>query len=266
MKNQASIYTAFFLVVLFFSSCEKVIDVQLDETNKKYVLEGSVSNIAGEPAEVRISQTKNFEDENSFTGISSAVVTIEENNGTVYPLTEVSTGVYQSNVLTGVPGNSYTLSVSVNGNTFSSTSVMPAQLVILDSLTVSDLAFGGSNTITVAPSYLDPVGIGNSYRFIQYANGALVKKTFVQNDDLSDGLRITRPFVNTDGELESGDVVKVDMLCVDAAVYKYWYSLDQAATGSNQSATPANPVSNINGGAIGYFSAHSVSSKTIVIP
>jgi hypothetical protein len=266
MKNKIATYLAGVTILATIVSCEKVIDVKLDESAKKYVIEGAVSNIASQPAEVRLSQTKNFEDENSFGGISGAAVTIQENNGTVYPLTEISSGIYQTTALTGVPGSSYKLLVTVNGNTYTSISVMPAQLVTLDSLTVDDLAFGGSNTITIAPSYLDPLGIGNSYRFIQYANGALVKKVFVQNDDLSDGLRITRPFVNTDGDLKSGDVVKVDMLCIDAAVYKYWYSLDQAATGSNQSATPANPVSNINGGAIGYFSAHSVNSKMIVIP
>jgi Domain of unknown function (DUF4249) len=253
-------------IVISFASCEKVIDVSLTAAEVKYVIEGTVSNIASQPPTVLLSQTKKFEDNNVFTGISGAIVTIQVNNDTIYSLTEVSTGVYKTEAFIGVPGGRYTLSVSINGSTYTSISVMPAQLVSLDALTVDDLAFGGSNTKTIAPDYLDPVGLGNSYRFIQYANGIQVKKVIVQNDDLSDGLRITRPLVNTDGDLKTGDFVKVDMLCIDPQVYRYWYSLDQAATGANQSATPANPVSNINGGAIGYFSAHSISSHTIVIP
>jgi hypothetical protein len=252
-------------VIVMLSSCEKIIDINLDEANKKYVLEGTVTNIAGLPAEVKISQTKNFEDDNNFNGIAGATVTIQVNNATIYNLPEVSTGIYKTSSFTGTPGSAYKLLVTVNGTVFSATSVMPVQTVNLDTLTVTDLAFGGNSSKTIAPSYLDPAGLGNSYRFIQYANGVQVKKVFVQNDELSDGLRITRPMVNQDGDLKSGAVVKVEMQCIDASVYKYWYSLDQASTG-NSSATPANPVSNITGGALGYFSAHSVVGKTIVIP
>ena len=54
------------------------------------------------------------------------------------------------------------------------------------------------------------------------------------------------------------------MQCIDNAVYKYWFSLNQSATGTSQSASPANAVSNISGGALGYFSVHTVESKTVV--
>ena len=88
----------------------------------------------------------------------------------------------------------------------------------------------------------------------------------MHDDEISDGLRIARPLINTDGDLKSGDVVNVDMLCIDENVYKYSYSVDQASTGANQSATPTNAVSNIPCGAIGYFSAYPITTKTIVIP
>jgi len=55
------------------------------------------------------------------------------------------------------------------------------------------------------------------------------------------------------------------MICNDAAVYKYWYSLNDGATGTGQSASPANPVTNISGGALGYFSAQTVRTKGIKV-
>jgi hypothetical protein len=265
-KRKLTLSFAALILLLSFSSCEKVIDIEIDEADRKYVIEGTVSNIATEAPEVKISQTKNFTSDNQFVGLSGATVSIQVNNGMVYPLTETTTGIYRTNGFTGIPGNSYKLAVTINGNTFTSTSIMPTTLVNLDTLTVENFAFAGTNTKIIKPSYLDPVGKGNSYRFIQFANGKLVKKVFVQNDNLSDGLRVTRPLADRNGDLKSGDIVKVNMLCIDADVYKYWYSLDQSATGTNQSATPANPVSNISGGALGYFSAHSVSTKTITVP
>jgi hypothetical protein len=51
------------------------------------------------------------------------------------------------------------------------------------------------------------------------------------------------------------------MYCIDKNVYNYFFSLLQV-TGNNggfQSASPDNPITNISGGALGYFSAHTVS-------
>jgi hypothetical protein len=254
------------LVAMSFASCEKVIEVNLEETEKKYVIEGSLSNVLSEAAEVRISQTKSFDSDNDFNGISGATVNIQVNNGSVFNLTETATGIYKNTGLVGMPGSTYTLTVIINGKPFSAISTMPAELVTLDTLTVENFAFGGSESKTIYPSYQDPLGPGNSYRFVQYANGTQVKAVFVQNDNLNDGRRVSRPLLNRDSDLKQNDFVRVDMYCIDPNVYKYWYSLEQSATGENQSATPANPVTNITGGALGYFSAHSVSSKSITIP
>jgi hypothetical protein len=56
------------------------------------------------------------------------------------------------------------------------------------------------------------------------------------------------------------------MRCIDKGAYDYFYSLDQITSTNGNSATPANPVSNISGGALGYFSAHTVRKATAVIP
>jgi hypothetical protein len=254
------------LSLIFFTSCEKVIDINIDEADKKYVIEGNVTNLASEQVEVRLSQTKSFGESNTFKGVSGATVTIQINNNSTYTLPEVSAGIYRTTAFTGIPGNTYQLTVSINGETFTATSVMPSQLVLLDTITASDFSAPGATRKIINPSYQDPAGTGNSYRFIQFINNVQDKKVFVQNDELSDGRRITRPLLNQDSDIKSGDIVKVSMLCIDPNVYQYWYSLDQAATGSGQSATPTNPVTNIRGGALGYFSAHSVSSKTITAP
>jgi Domain of unknown function (DUF4249) len=254
------------IFLIAITSCEKVIDVDIDNASKKYVVEGNVSNIAGEQPEVRLSQTKNFSENNGFNGVSGAAVTIEVNGGIVYDLPETSSGVYKTSDFTGAPGNTYKLVVKISGNAFTAISTMPSQLVSLDALTVSNFSFGGNSSKIIAPDYLDPAGLGNSYRFIQYVNDAQIKAVIVQNDEQSDGLRITRPLRVADSDIKSGDIVRVTMQHIDPSAYKYWYSLDRAATGAGQSATPANPVTNIVGGALGYFSAHSISTKAISVP
>src|SRR5690349_13965130 len=120
------IYSALAAIVLF-TSCEKVINVDLDESEKKYVIEGEVSNIAATANTVKISQTKKFEEENTFEGVSDATVTIQVNDGNTYTLAETSTGIYTTTAFTGKPGSAYKLTVSLNGTVFTATSKMPAQ-------------------------------------------------------------------------------------------------------------------------------------------
>src|SRR5215216_7374429 len=73
-------YLPCILFVLIFSSCEKVIDINLDDAEKKYVIEAIITDQPG-TAKVLITQTKNFDEDNNFTGISDAIVAIKETGG-----------------------------------------------------------------------------------------------------------------------------------------------------------------------------------------
>ena len=56
------------------------------------------------------------------------------------------------------------------------------------------------------------------------------------------------------------------MNCIDQAVFTYLNELLQiSGTNGFSSPAPANPDSNISGGVLGYFSANTVSSKTVEI-
>lgn len=264
MKSQLYRYSTILIIGLFLSSCEKVIDVDYDTAETKYVIEGTISDLSSETPTVKISQTKPFESSNDFEGISGAVVSIRINDTANYILPETSKGIYKTNAFKGIPGFTYTLTVQVGSQKYTASSTIPQVRVKLDTITTDNLSLGGNSTITVFPAFMDPAGKGNSYRYVQYVNGIQTKKVFVTNDELSDGIKISRPLRDEDGEIVAGDNVKVDLQHIDPAVYLYWYSLDQASTGTSN-ATPANPVTNIIGGALGYFSAYSVSSFAIQV-
>jgi hypothetical protein len=59
-------------------------------------------------------------------------------------------------------------------------------------------------------------------------------------------------------------VVNIEMQCIDKNVYDYFFAIASVIQG--QSATPANPVNNISGGALGYFSACTVGRTSVIIP
>ncbi len=149
---------------------------------------------------------------------------------------------------------------------------MPA-LVPFDSLKITERSVFGNTNKYAAVFYADPAGVPNQYRFVQYVNGVKEKTIFVRNDDVNDGRNIERTLIyfkngnnNNDDKLKTGDQVMVEMRCISQPVYKYWFSLAESSTGENQSATPGNPVSNIAGGALGYFSAETFQTRTVTVP
>ena len=243
----------------------------LKNATPQYVIEGTVTDSIG-TAKVLISQTKDFYSDNNFIGVPGAIVTITNDSGVVTTLAATDSGVYTSPTLVGQQNHAYTLNVNIAGQFFTATSTMPTK-VPFDSLFITLNPGFGSTKRVANVQYKDPLGMGNSYRFIEYVNGYQQQNVFAENDDFTDGNKVISQlniFNNGDSvanrNINIGDVVKVDMQCIDKNVYEYWYSLDQASTGSSQSAAPGNPVSNMQGGALGYFSANTLQTRSIVSP
>jgi hypothetical protein len=225
---------------------------------------------------VYISRTLNFDEDNGFKGISGAQVSIRTPADQEFLLSETAPGVYENPVLKGTPGSTYRLKVILGGEVFTASSTMPAK-VALDSVFIRENSFLNEKIKLLNVQFFDPAGKGNCYRFVQYINGEKDKTIFVRKDDLVDNeLVVTQLFATNDDDedddnnepskIKTGDVVKGELLCIDPAVYKFWYSLNQSATGTNESASPANPVTNIAGGALGYFSAHTYDTKMVTAP
>ena len=255
---------ALLVVIIGLAACQKVVNLNLKNASGKYVVEGNVTNLPG-PYQVTIGKTGEVTSDYVFQGVGGATVSIRDNVGNGETLLEVQPGVYQTQSLQGVEGRTYYLSILVDGKTYSASSVMPHQ-VNLDSLYIVDVYNFSKMVKAVVPVFTDPVGQGNSYRFNETINGVLDKTIFYQNDDFSDGKTSTNSLLRPDPDstLHVKDNVSVEMQCIDKEVYKYWYSVDQSSTGDGGTMA-SNPVTNITGGALGYFSAHTSQTKSIVV-
>lgn len=250
-------------LLLLLPSCTKVINVDLNSSNPQYVIEGNVTDSAG-PYFVRITRSVNFSEESNYPAVSNALVTISD-NGSLDTLDYAGDGNYQTQHLKGMSGHTYTLNVQVDGLTFSAVDSMP-MAVPMDSLLIEVNNDRPKKTSYYPlPVYRDPVDVRNFYRFIVSLNGYSRKALYSRTDLLNDGQVVKRSLADRDTTYKAGDVLKVEMQCISEPVYKYYQSLSQ--TIQQNSATPANPTSNISGkGALGYFSAHTVNTKSIVVP
>ena len=265
--NMSKRYSTITLFAAFlFYSCHKIVTLKLNNAPVQIVIQGEVTNAAG-PYTVTINQTVGFYADNSFPAVSGAVVKISDNQGVTDSLTETSPGMYTTHTLQGSPGNTYTLSVFAQNESYSAVSAMPVQ-VVLDSVTFLTTSGFGQKRISAVANFQDPAGIRNDYQFLEYINGQLfTKRIFIFEDRLSDGKYISNTLRTDSSYLSIGDELEVKMYCIDANVYNYFYQLDQSSGSGafNNTASPANPASNINNGAYGYFSAHTTQSKTVTV-
>jgi hypothetical protein len=258
--------------MILFSSCEKVIDVDLNTSEPRIVIEGKISTDTADKATVRLSQSVNFDESNSFPPVTNAIVTITDQTiNRTDTLKEVQAGLYQAAQLRGVEGHTYFLTIKAGDKTFTATTNLPAK-VNLDDIEIRAQAFFGNTDYQIIPKFKDPVGIGNNYRFVLSVNDKMQNDIFVLNDELSDGVVNGRPLFrqrssDSTENIGIGDRITLEMQCIDKAVYDYFSTLSGDGGGGpgGGSATPANPISNINGGALGYFAAFTKQKRTVVV-
>jgi hypothetical protein len=246
-------------------SCTKVVDLHIGNNNSKIVIEGGVSNTTL-AQEVKITRSIDFTEDNIYPEVTNALVTIIDNAGQTDTLSYKGNGLYQGTNLTGVTGRTYTLTINVNDTLFVAKSTMPS-VVNLDSLAFVKMALGPQTQINVIPIFTDPTAIGNNYRYILSKNGKVYNGHYVFTDNINNGKVNQIPVQAQNAAIKNGDTVQVEMQCIDYSTYNYFYALSTIAfNGPGGGTTPSNPVSNISGGALGFFSAYTSQQKTIVIP
>jgi hypothetical protein len=246
------------------TSCTKVIDVSVDKTEQKIVIEGNITDAAG-PYTIRVTKTIDIDKNNNFPGVPGAVVTVNDNVGNTETLKETATGIYQTATLVGTPGRVYTLTVTVEGKTYTAQSAMPAKIPF-DSLGLKDVqTFDGPKPFPVV-FYRDPAGKGNYYRAVLNVNGKRDEELYVESDDFIDGKkREAVLFAPGQDDLNTGDNIVVEMQCIDKALYEYLVERAEV-DGSADVATPSNPANNITNGALGYFGAHTTEVRSLIYP
>lgn len=259
------IFKLFIIVTmgLMHMGCKKVIDIQLLEAAPGIVIEGNVTNHLDRQV-VTISRTVPFGEPNRFPAVSGAEVFITDNDGMKKILLEQMPGVYVTTDLKGKVNTTYQLHVLADGQIYTATSTMP-ELVKVDSMGIAVTTFFNEKYNSVEVYYQDLAGTPNYYRYKLWINDVLSTSIFIYNDDFTDGKTVKRELRDFDKDMLAGDEIKFEMHSIDQPVYKYWSGLNQNGNRGQASTTPANPVSNISNGALGYFSAHTVEKKTFTI-
>lgn len=257
------------LILGFFlmNSCEKVIEFNLDGSKEAIVIEANIIS-SKNPYTVNISKTSPFFETKTSNPVSGAKVSIRAERGKQRYFQEKKPGVYVLDKVIASTGVWYIVDVEYEGIVYSARSYLNESVPIVD---LGFSYFDGlgffENGYKVFCYIVDPADRANFYRIKYFVNGTssnALNEASLYSDKLFNGMEIglgqrTLIFKET-------DTLSVELESIDEAAYNYFSTLESiTGTDWHQSAAPANPSSNFNNGALGYFSIYSVSTKTAII-
>ena len=264
--NKITYLIAAILTIVALSGCEKVIELDLDNSDPRIVIDASITDDYQNQV-VRVSKTYSFTESNKFNGLSGAVVELTYFDGGTITFTENSTGtekgIYKSPRMRGKPGTEYTLTVRVEGKTYTSVSRMPDK-VTLDSVTFKQYTIFGSINTYVAANFEDPGHTQDQYRYILTVKDK-VEEDAVSDDRFNNGNHVSEVLFYELDDLNTGDTLEVELQCINRPVYKYYFTMEQISGDGGPPVAPENPPSNFSNGALGVFNAYTSSRRTAII-
>lgn len=236
------------ICVLLMTSCEELIDINLNEADPRYVIEGDLTDLSSEQV-IYVSQTVAFNAPVRNKPIENAIVTVNDDKGTEYTFTHIGNGAYKAS-FKPKEKTKYNLKVSIAGEVFESSSYMNPYIDV-DSLGIMEDIVFTDTLYSVTLKFNDPRNQDDYYKYNISVNGKDFVFSRVFSDKFNDGLFVTHQVSDNSNDILLGDTVVVERQVIDKQVYTYWNDVLSINPGS---AAPANPTSNITNGALGYFS------------
>ncbi len=255
----------FSLSALFLFSCEDVIELDLNTTEPRVIIEANL-DASTNRIDVLLSYSNDFYENGEPSKISNANIILSTASGENYVLSEVADGLYTQEGLNVVADESVELQIDIDEESYTATSHIPhpVELLSIEQLEGGPPPIGGQENanIILAPEWMDPIDIENYYRVKPYINDTLLVSNYSIVDDTFRGdgnpqrFPIMEPF-------QEGDEVTLELLSTDKAYYDYFLQLANLAGNGGGSTTPYNPKGNFDNGALGYFGAFHASRITV---
>jgi hypothetical protein len=260
-------------------SCTERIDLPLDESSIRLVVDGAITNT---PAVHRfyLSKTTDYYYNQEPPKVTGAIVSISDGIK-VFLLTEEIPGVYQTTSdFQGVEGSTYTLNIKlttpIGGFTeYTATSTMPRATVI-DSVNLAFYPEFGEEGIWEVRCYMYDPPTSDYYRFLVSRNEQMLTDTlnewFVTDDRFFNGTYTFGTAIYyldqslVDERLVTGDRVTVELNTLSKEYNSFLSEAQIELQGSDPlfSGPPANIKGNISHDAIGFFAAYTVSRAFVI--
>ena len=270
------------IIGLIVSSCTDVIEVEVPYGGSRLVVEASLDwekGTQGNEQTIKLSVMIPYFDDTSIDIVTGAEVKVtDDSTGNVVQFIDQNNGNYTTSDFVPVIGQSYTLEINYNGETYIAKETL---MSVVDIDNVNQSTDGGfdTNVIEVNIYFNDPVDEENYYLTKFHERKDLLPTLFDVSDEFTNGnemLIFYEKYDNEDTgekELQPGDIVDIELYGISKTYYNYIGLLIQQneSAGDPFSSTPVplkgnctNP-SNPDNFAWGYFRLTQVDRTTYMV-
>lgn len=234
-------YIFLVLIALSFSSCEEVVDVDLDTAPPRLVVDASINwtkGTDGSQQTIKLTTTGSYYGD-TVPAVNGATVFVTNSTGTVFTFTETpNTGRYVCNNFVPVIGENYTLTIQHDGQTYTATDKLYAAPDINRVVQDDEGGFLNEN-IEVRFFFTDNPAETNFYmvRFdtpvLPYPDYDVLDDEFFQGNEMYD-------FIDHE-DFKAGDVVGMRLYGVSERYFNYMsiiISMVEGGAGSGPFQTP----------------------------
>lgn len=217
----------FCLFAFVFWSCEEVIDVDLDSSEPRLVIDASLNWIketTGSIQRIQLSLTAPYFDD-SIPPATGARVTVTDAYNTTYTFDEEGdSGIYITNDFKPELNGVYTLYIEYNNEAYTATTILKPVVPIEFVEQKNDGGFDGNN-IELKAYYYDPAETQDYYLFeFIFAENSKISVD-VYDDEFTNGNEIFAFF--SDDSLEPGDEIIIRNYGITQRTFEYFNRLLQ---------------------------------------
>lgn len=272
------------LILFAAAACTEKIDLTLDESYTRLVVDGYLSTDST-PSAITLTQTADYFYNAPSPKVTGASVTLSDGDTSVLLAETVPgvSGIYATPPgFNGQTGRNYSVGITL-AEPIADQSVYTASCKLnavtpLDSIrAVFQPDWGKEGFWQVKVYALDPGDETNYYMLKLYRNGTLwsdtITKVSTTDDTFFNGNYINGAdafYINNEEKwqtLYSGDTIMVQMAAITKEYYNFIIQVQQAGFSIPFfSGPPANVEGNVDNGAVGFFAAYSCTYATCVVP
>lgn len=261
-------YISLILIALFTFGCEKVVDVDLDTAPPKLVVDASIQWIkgtSGNQQKIKLTTTTAYYN-TSVPVVSGATVFITNSSNAIFNFIETgSSGEYLCNNFQPVIGETYTLTVVYNGQTYKATETMMAVPDIENTIEQNNQGGFTGDEIEIKFFYQDNGAEDNFYMIGFKPNNKPFPDYGVLEDRFFQGNQMFGLYADKD--LKAGDILNIKLYGISHQYYNYMnvlLSIAGNAGGGPFQSPPATVRGNVinqadeHNFALGYFNLSQV--------
>lgn len=264
----------FTITAIIFSSCEDVIDVDLNTAPPKLVIEASINwykGTSGNEQKIKLTSTSDYYS-NAIPKVSGATVYVKNSANTTFNFIEnPNSGEYICTNFIPVINETYTLTVISMGQTYTATETLKPVSAITKIIQNNQGGFDGK-TIELKTYFNDPANEENYYLFGYKYQNPLLNNYYVGEDTFFQGNEFFSASQND--KLKAGDKISISHFGITKAYSNYIKVLVSIA-GSGNGAPFQSPAATVRGNiinttdfdnyALGYFSVSEASTKDYIV-